>query len=59
MGTDNENAQFGGQALPRTSYDVKIDKESNKPGQQAFEKVCLFYSESRKHVTDSMDALLR
>lgn len=39
MGTHNENAEHGGQALPRTTYDVKVDQQSNKPGQQAFEKV--------------------
>ena len=25
--------------LPRTSYDITIDKTSNKPGEQAFEKM--------------------
>jgi len=37
-GKDNDE-EFGGQSLPRTPYDIKIDQESNKPGEQAFEKM--------------------
>lgn len=35
----NNEEEHGGQSLPRTPYDLKIDTESNKPGEQAFEKV--------------------
>ena len=35
----NKDEEFGGQSLPRTPYDIRIDEESNKPGEQAFEKV--------------------
>jgi len=35
----NKDEEFGGQSLPRTPYDIRIDEESNKPGEQAFEKM--------------------
>lgn len=42
--------------LPRTKYDIAIDEESNKPGQQAFEKMIagLYLGEIFRHVVCEM-----
>lgn len=49
---DSENHEH----LPRTKYDVAIDEESNKPGQQAFEKMIagLYLGEIFRHVICEM-----
>ena len=51
------NCEYGAfdnahKALPRTKYDVKIDEESPKPGEQAFEKMSagLYLGEIYRHV---------
>jgi len=51
------NCEYGAfdnahQALPRTKYDIKIDEESPKPGEQAFEKMSagLYLGEIYRHV---------